>query len=66
MPRPKRARSTVGPGDERQLVLAAVARAAVDVADGERTGACRGGQADVAAERPEIAEQSQHQRSTQA
>ncbi len=66
MPSPKRAMSTVGPGDERELVLAAVAGAAVDVADRERACAFGCWQADRAAELSEIAEERQHQRSTQA
>ena len=56
----------VGARRERELVLAAVARAGVDVADGEAAPAAGRGRRDVAAEAAEVAEQGEHQRSAQA
>ena len=66
MPRPNRCEVVVRARDERELVLAAVARAGVDVADREAAAAVGRGRAIVAAEAAEVAEQRQHQRSTQA
>ena len=51
---------------ERQFVLAAVARACVDVPHGEAASARQRRQADVTAEAAEISQQRQHQRSAQA
>ena len=55
----------VGAGEQRQLVLAAVAGAGVDVADREaaRGPAARGRES---AESAEVAKECQHQRSAQA
>jgi hypothetical protein len=47
-------------------VLAAVARACVDVADGEASCTIRRRQRELAAQATEIFEQRQHQRSAQA
>ena len=67
MPRPKRGQVVVGARRERQLVLAAVARAGVDVAQREAAAAVgRAGRAIVRRRRPEVAEEGQHQRSAQA
>ena len=54
-----------GVGDGAELVLAAVAGAGVDVADGERArlAAC---EVRFAADRCELSQQDEHQRSTQA
>ena len=49
-PEPEPRHVDVRPRDKRELVLAAVARAAVDVADRERAGAVAAGSADRAAE----------------
>ena len=58
MPRPKRCEVVVRARGERELVLAAVARAGVDVADRERAGRGRAaGRPSVAAEAAEVAEQ---------
>ena len=52
---------------ERELVLAAVARAGVNVADGEASPARRdAGAPIVAAQAAEVSEERQHQRSAQA
>ena len=66
MPSPKRCEVVVGARGERQLVLAAVARAGVDVADREAAPAVGPRELDVAAEAAEVAEEGQHQRSAQA
>ena len=51
---------------ERELVLAAVARAGVDVADGEAAPSACALEVDVMAQSSEVAEKCQHQRSAQA
>ena len=51
---------------ERQLVLAAVARAGVDVAKRQAAAALRARKADLEAQPAEVAEERQHQRSAQA
>jgi hypothetical protein len=56
----------VGARGERELVLAAVAGAGVDMAEGEASSAIGGGEVELAAESAEVAEKGQHQRSTQA
>ena len=56
----------VGAGGERELVLAAVAGAGVDVADGEAARVVRGGEVEAAAEAAEVSEEGEHQRSAQA
>ena len=56
----------VGTRELGELVLAAVAGAGVDVADCEAATAARLGQVDRPAEAAEVAEQGEHQRSTQA
>jgi hypothetical protein len=53
-------------GEERELVLAAVAGACVDVPQGKAASALGPRQAEVAAKLSEVAEQRQHQRSAQA
>ena len=53
-------------GDERELMLAPVARARIDMADGEAASAGRSFERDIPSQAAEVAKQRQHQRSTQA
>jgi hypothetical protein len=56
----------VGAACKGELVLAAVARAGVDVAEREASATVRARQGDCSAEAAEVAEECQHQRSAQA
>ncbi len=66
IPIPNRCRSVYGLDGEDQLVLAPVARAAVDVPNGEAAAAIRSRQGDLSTKAAEISEKGQHQRSAQA